>query len=544
VRKTRARAIGAAGKVILAGLLAPLILAACTGPDLISLGGKVSEDQCCYLSPTGDDHNLGTIDSPWKTFAYALPKLAPGDALELLPGTYDAASTKTLNVRCGPATADSTVPDAVLAKSGALNMPITVAAYKERQAFLRGDGKTPPVSIDGCAYWSLVGLRVEAQDDQAAAQGASPNPDSGSVVVLDGANDTITLEHLLLRNPNRYLDSDLLRIGDGAAHVTVDRCELYDFHHTAVEARRSSSLLFQLNYINSRGTHDPDGLSVSDDPTRGDFGVVLEETNNVYVENNIVEDVAVGFAVLGRGPGVPASVSAMPINHNWLLGNIVYQPARIGFRIDSQCAMANPCDDPHTLSDTELANDIVVGGALGISDAGSVGTKIDKVSVIDAARGVSVIKEPQNFAIPASMATTNTLVSGFQSVAFFADVNLKSWDFAHCAVAGGYDATLDFEPDDPARVIDKVMTTTDAVGVCRAYIPQGSPLRTGAVNDVGANVIYAYDAKGQEPMTDVLWTPAFKGCGATVTGVNDTPSSCETVNQTLQAHTQQCPLPQ
>jgi hypothetical protein len=542
VRKSRARALGAGRKVVICGLGTALTFAACTGPDLISLGGALPNTTDRFISPTGDDRNPGTTwDSPWKTFPFALANLEPGWTLKLLAGTYDAATTKTLlNVRCADATAQSTVPDATLAKNGLPGMPITVRADGDRTAFLHGDGTIPPISIDSCQYWSIEGIHAGADD----APDHPPNPDTGSVVVLDGANSDVTLTRLLLRHPNLYQDADLVRIGDGASVVTVDHCELYDFHHNGIEARRSSSLVIRLNYLNSRDTTDPPGTSVSDDPARGDTGVVLEETNNVYAENNIVEDVSVGFSVLGRAPNATPSVPGMDINNNHLFGNIVYQPASVGFRIDSRCASANPCDGPHTISGTQLSNDVVVGGALGISDAGSRNTTIDKCSVFDAARGVYVVKEPQNLAIPASMTTTSTLVMGFQSVGFFADIRLASWAIAHCAASGGYDpANESYEPDDPAHVMDKVMAKPEDVGVCRAYIPAG-PLRTGALNDVGANVIYQYDETGTLMMDQLVWGPVFAGCGGTVMGVNDmSKPSCETVNQRLDVRTPACPLP-
>ena len=87
---------------------------------------------------------------------------------------------------------------------------------------------------------------------------------------------------------------------------------------------------------------------------------------------------------------------------------------------------------------------------MGISDAGSVGTTIRNVSVIDAARGLQLAKEPVNAGIPAtSMMTTNTLVAGFQSVAFFAGGETV-WMFDHCAAVGGYPSAANvFNPDDP-----------------------------------------------------------------------------------------------
>src|SRR5262249_31763300 len=150
------------------------------------------------------------------------------------------------------ATAASTVADAVLAKSGVAGIPITVRAYRERKALVQGNGGVPPISVDSCAYWSIQGLQAESRDvdDHMTA------PDTGSVVGLDGASANVTLNRLLARHPNRYKRSNVIRIGDGASAVTVEECELYDFHHDGIEASRSGPLVLARNYVNSRDRAD------------------------------------------------------------------------------------------------------------------------------------------------------------------------------------------------------------------------------------------------------------------------------------------------
>lgn len=39
-----------------------------------------------YVSPTGSDSNLGTIELPWQTFNYAQSMLSAGDTLYLRAG--------------------------------------------------------------------------------------------------------------------------------------------------------------------------------------------------------------------------------------------------------------------------------------------------------------------------------------------------------------------------------------------------------------------------------------------------------------------------
>jgi hypothetical protein len=536
------------------GLLAPLALCACTGPAEISLGGKVAPTMVHYLSPEGADgaDRGATADRPWKTFKYALPQLGPGSTLILLgsPTPYDDSTTGTLNVRCGPVTAASTVPDGPQLMNGMLGVEVTVRAQPERGVLLRGNGRVPPLSIDSCQHWSFVGLHVESQD----ANDGIMTQDSGSVVVLDGANSFVTLQRLLLRQPNRYKHSRLIRVGDGASNVTLEENELYDFHENALEVWRTAGSVFVMrNYINARGTNDLPGLMTAD-PTRGDFGILLEETQDVLVGNNIIEGVSVGVAVLGRTSKTPVTAPASQINRNSLLGNVIRAPAVMGFRIDSQCGGANPCDTAHTVIATELANDVVIGGDMGISDAGSEGTHIHEVSVLGAARGISLDREPQNNAVPTSAkTTTNTLVAQFQSTAFFANTNLiAGWGFDHCDAAGGYPGGSPYAPDDAARVTSKV-TLAPQLGDCLIYLPTTSPLGMAGVSagPVGANVIDAYSVLGQlaTPVTP-LWDPAtgFLSCGAPVPGVNDDPTTEICLNVQHRLHVgvgtdYNCPLP-
>jgi hypothetical protein len=548
VRKTRARAFGAAsGGLTLAAALA---LSACSGSPLLSLGGALpADDMNRYLSPMGDDLNPGSQDSPWKTFKRALPELMPRMTLYLLPGTYErtATGTGTLNVRCVPdATTSSTVTDSVVAKDGlpGMGMDVTVRAYTGGLAELRGDGSVPPVSIDSCQNWSIQGLRVESQD----VDDNQTLPDTGSVVVLDGANENVTIENLLALHPNRYKHAQVIRIGDGASDVTVKDSELYDFHESGIEARRSRQLVIERNYVNARDSeHTMDHVNPPDQlGDLGSIGVRLQETSSVHVQNNVVEDTSVGFAVVGRDKHVAADVLPGKIQFNILQGNIVYEPGTIGFRIDSQCNGVIPCDDAHTVTGTQLINDVVYRGLMGVSDAGSVGTLVNQLSIIDSARGVFISKEPQNNAISPMTTVTNTLVFGYQSVGFQAPTGQPNWIVSHCEAKGGYQTGTDFNPDDPAHVMDKV-TTDPGLGMCIAYLPQSSMLRTGALNDVGANVIYEYDDTGQ-PTTTLLWKPSFVGCTNIVQGVNGkddhTKHNCTNVNERLvAADPTLCPLP-
>jgi len=92
-----------------------------------------------YVSPNGTDNNSGTLDSPWKTLAYALTKLSPSDVLYLRGGTYyEHGLTASLK---GTATA-----------------PITIQSYPGEHALI--DGGMPDFKDTSNAEWELVDDRI------------------------------------------------------------------------------------------------------------------------------------------------------------------------------------------------------------------------------------------------------------------------------------------------------------------------------------------------------------------------------------------------
>jgi len=83
-----------------------------------------------FIAPNGDDASSGTSSgTPWKSFAFAIPELQPGDTLILKDGTYSPASTELPTIDCHED-----------ANNGAQSNPITIKAENERQAFLQDDG--------------------------------------------------------------------------------------------------------------------------------------------------------------------------------------------------------------------------------------------------------------------------------------------------------------------------------------------------------------------------------------------------------------------
>jgi len=89
-------------------------------------------------------YTMGPTDS-WSA---TLAQLQPGDTLLLQDGTYS------------PVTIDCSSN----ARNGTASAPITLRAENERKAWLKADGSTSALYINGCAYWTFEGLHASSAD--------------------------------------------------------------------------------------------------------------------------------------------------------------------------------------------------------------------------------------------------------------------------------------------------------------------------------------------------------------------------------------------
>jgi len=504
-------------------------VAGCWGQDQIPIG--IFESRSLFISPTGTDQDPGTRERPLGTFRAAIPRLPPGGTLVLLDGTYSAANSGYLDIRCG-----------ANAANGELNQPITVRADHERAALLQGDASGPPFLMEHCSHWVVEGLRAESGDFQSAPS----TKDSGSVFLLAADDHNVVLKRLIASKPNRYRHSHGVRIGDGSSDVLVEECEVYDFHHNGFEASRTRAVTFRRNYANARERADLPGGFVTHDPTRGDFAFFLTESQLSVVENNIAESVQDGFGVEGRDQLMAANMpppTSDPTDGIRLFGNVAVAPSRSGFSLGSTCTPPGPCvDRARLVIGTELTDDVVVGGVTGIASAGAIGTRISQFTAIGAATGVALTTTAANIGLAATSRTDNSLAVGF-TTAGFTSAREQDWGFDHCAaIATG--AAPAYLPDD-GHVTSRV-TTDPALGDCLVFLPPASPLRTAGAggHQVGARVAGRYQ-DGLLTATP-LWnsTSGAFPCGAQIPTVNDDPnSSCQGVHRRLHVGTGTCALP-
>lgn len=496
-----------------------MALAACSGPAELSLGTVVAPaTTMVYIAPDGMPGAPGTRDRPLKTFAEALPRLRPGSTLTVLDGAYDATNGP-LTARCDDVTIFSGTDDAH-------RIVVKTEDGHERAAWLKGDGLRAPIELEGCRFWTIEGLHVTSQKTTPAPA----DPQGGSVVVLRADDRDIVLRRLLVREPNLNAHAQALTIGPGCSDVLVEENELYAFHESGVQATRASRLTLRRNYLSAGGRMD--GAVMSEDADRGDYGFLLEETHDVIAENNVVEGVHTGFAVVGRAANVDAPAGEAVAN-NRLLGNVVLRPAGVGVRVDSRCGGLNPCPASRTVIDTEISDVVVIGGAAGVSNAGAVNTRIRAVTIRDAANGVAGAREPQNLAIRSTWSVVNSLAV-VQNTAFKKGADEAEWIYDHCAGAG-LNPYVTINGVLNGRIQDPQPVPTD-LGACLIALPAGNPLLTAGAGGtrIGA-VVLDRTVDGVLTPGAPLWDPttrAFTGCGAVIPGANDV-AGCQDVHARL-----------
>ena len=479
-----------------------------------------------YVSPLGDDSSPGTRERPWLTLAHATAQLRPGHTLLLQSGEYGRDTTGLLQVDCDAA-----------ARSGLPEAPITVRAEHERSAALRGDGVAVPLELWNCSNWVIEGLLLTNEHNTEVPQGT----DVGTVAMLHGGFD-LTLRHLLLMRSNHSRHSHILRVLE-ASHVLVEECETYDFYHNAFETVRTDRVTFRRNYFHSRYATSEGNPVGTDDPTRGEIAIQVEESSSPLLENNVAEVVGIGFSVVGRAVGSSYTDPAPnPVSGARLFGNLVRDALTSGFRVETRCNDAVPCQVPEAIArDTLIVNGVVLQADTGFSVNAGPGTRVDNVTAVDVNDGLKLWRGAGNVGLEFSASAARSLVRGYAGVAFgAADAD---WFFEHCAAEAPAAAALDFSPKDE-RV--RLPVTSAGGDSCVAYLGPDSSLRgaAGIEGDVGANVVFRYvdGVLTREP----LWHPvtgAFP-CGAIVAGINDDPSqSCSGVHERLRVGSGGCALP-
>ena len=484
--------------------------------------GSRAEAVTYYISPSGSDSNSGTSStSPWKTFDNAVRKLRAGDSLVLKNGTYNASNSGYLRVACGSN-----------AVNGTASQPITVRAENERQAWIKSDGLSNPAIIRNCAYWIVEGLRFSTADNANAPKGPG-----GAVLLYNMSN--FTFRRNLLQYNNRYFNGAIFVTETAMTNSLIEENEFYDYHRNGVAiAQGSNNNIIRRNYINSRGRADIAGGYPSGNAKNGDTGVACYPCNNNIYENNIIDNVDVGFDVIAAGN----------TSDNRFYGNIVVNSGR---GVNTLARGDNTARMPHR---NYFYDFVAIGNReYGFSSASSEDTRCDNCSLIDNGGGLRAVRDP-NVGFQGdgrySVFSDNTLAynnntNGNINAGLIINTSIGSWTFL-IDYMNSFGHGTNFSPAASHASITNEMSINPQLGTCKIWIPDVSPMKGAGKDgrDIGANVLYRYE--GGVLTNRPLWDPItgkFPG-GAIVAGVNDiTGASLFDVHKRLNVNVNGCTLP-
>jgi hypothetical protein len=468
-----------------------------------------------YLAPHGKDSQAGASASPWKTFAYAIPKLKPGDTLLVKAGTYTSATSGYLHIYCG-----------TNATNGTPQQPITVKAEQERQAFLRGDGSSRPVHLRNCAYWTLEGLRAENGDFSGES-----GDEAGAIVVIKNSHH-LTIRRFLLRFNNRRNNAAALFASTD--HSLFEENELYSYHRHGLQLYNAHGNTVRRNYANSRGHRDLAGgyASANDQVGRGDSGFILyggrTSTANIF-ENNLSEGNASGY-------GLQARYSLY--EHNRYYGNI---SLRDSWGMKTQ---GGPSSNNMAKQTTVVNFAVIQPEGIGLWLGSVHGFSCTQCTVLGAG-DTGILVTPTSGAPGSGIFSfdgTNILVASGDRTGVSIGSAIQTW---HIDALNAYGNHPNVSPARSAQY-SHLLSIDPKLGGCTVWIPDSSSMKHAGKGgaDIGANILYRY--KGGSLTNQPLWDPATGGfpCGAAIAGVNDIPgSSCVNVHQRLNVNTKGCSFP-
>lgn len=468
-----------------------------------------------FISPSGNDSNTGTQTSPWKTFRFAIFKLVPGDTLILLDGTYDNSNSglpifKNIN--------------------GTAEKPITIKALNERQAHIHNDGTKVSVSGTNCSYLIFEGLQASGID----------NPDSripGTGGAFDFRNSHhLIFKRLLLHHNNRYSNSHLLTL-IWVTDSLVEESEFYYFHRHAVMTKPGSRNTFRRLYCHSRGYGNiPGGYQNGHGPQGGDVCVSLYPGDNTIVENSIA-DATTGsvFDIQASGP--------TPADNNRFLGNI---SLNTGY---GAVIKARPEPGATALGmpkNNTVTNFVAIGvEKVGIYLRGVRNQRCDHCMLINNLSNAGLVVDVEAVA-PGdgtySFFTENSLSISNGGPGFKIAPEIQTWSVVHANSLGN---RVNYVPSSGENY-DINESVDPAIGRCRVWIPDNSPMKGAGTNgkDIGANILYRYQ---DGILTDVpLWNPSTGEFphGALVKGLNDVAGqSLFDVQKRLNVNSNGCTFP-
>ena len=211
-----------------------------------------------FVSPEGDDSNLGTESAPLGTLAYALCNLVPGQTLNISPGTYRESI--------------------IMGDFGNSSAPILIRANPK--------GESQPL-LDGESTRSIGIALVESTNISIEGIEFRNYLDEG-LLILEGSNFIIR-DNIFTANGRASVDPDLEEEGFGV-NVLGARDVLIEGNQAADNGPNQERWE---NYILGTGinTYGNQDVIIRDNYVYGTIGggILVEDSENVIVENNRIE---------------------------------------------------------------------------------------------------------------------------------------------------------------------------------------------------------------------------------------------------------------
>lgn len=468
-----------------------------------------------YISPNGNNGGAGTTaGAPWGTFAYAIPKLQPGDNLVLLDGLYNETNSGFL---------------VMASVHGTSGQPITIKAQNERKAHIHNHGGLSSINISASSYVTFDGLQLSSEDNASLAS-------DGQGMQITNC-DHLVLRRLLVHHNNRYGNNHLITCID-VSNSLFEECEFYYHHRHAIMTKPGGNNTFRRIYCNSRGYGNiPGGYPNGHGDNGGDVCISCYPAKSTIIENVIAEGHSGAvFDLMASGE--------IAADSNQFLGNIALETeygVNLKTRDDNGASGALYMPKYNTIKNLVLLNTESTAGSFRgvkgqrfanstILNSGGIGVSVD---VETGTRGDGIF----------SFFAENILTANNGNAGFYLTPDIQTWSADHFNSFGN--AADNYYPaSSPSYVVPT--SINPSLGTCKVWIPESSPMKHAGKNgeDIGANILYRYQdgILTNEP----LWDPQTGEFphGAIIAGINDVVGqSLFDVNKRLNVNCNSCPFP-
>jgi parallel beta-helix repeat protein len=222
MNKTSHRIISFAVAFALAiGAFSPALAAAALHTGMQGQQAAMQSGNVYYVSTTGKDTNPGTSAAPFKTFAKAVSVLAPGDTLQVLPGTYYESLRLT-------ASGTAAAPITVIGNGAIVNMQGT---------------QDTGIKVSG-SYVNLSNFEVTGAVDAGIAI-----PGKYVTVKNNLVHDNVTQNGVNRKCGVASSWSSALKVGVGGANITIEGNSVYNNCGEGIAITRGVNVVVKNNTV-------------------------------------------------------------------------------------------------------------------------------------------------------------------------------------------------------------------------------------------------------------------------------------------------------